>query len=90
MALRLRNRDVPLATDSSTRFVPWIIGTMVFLSALVLAVALIHLADQITFQRCLAGGHHQRAGIAAYRVAVFETSLRDHQRIPVILGHAPV
>lgn len=41
MALRLRNRDVPLATDSSTRFVPWIIGTMVFLSALVLAVALV-------------------------------------------------
>lgn len=41
MAFRLRNRDVPLATDSSTRFVPWIIGTMVFLSALVLAVALV-------------------------------------------------
>jgi cell division transport system permease protein len=37
----LRNRDVPLASDSSTRFVPWIIGTMVFLSALVLAVALV-------------------------------------------------
>ncbi len=41
MALWLRNRDVPLASDSSTRFVPWIIGTMVFLSALVLAVALV-------------------------------------------------
>lgn len=35
------NSDVPLASDSSTRFVPWIIGTMVFLSALVLAVALV-------------------------------------------------
>ena len=41
MAFWLRNRDVPLASDSSTRFVPWIIGTMVFLSALVLAVALV-------------------------------------------------
>jgi len=41
MVLRLRNGDVPLASDSSTRFVPWIIGTMVFLSALVLAVALV-------------------------------------------------
>jgi len=41
MVLWLRNGDVPLASDSSTRFVPWIIGTMVFLSALVLAVALV-------------------------------------------------
>lgn len=41
MALWRRNTDVPLASDSSTRFVPWIIGTMVFLSALVLAVALV-------------------------------------------------
>ena len=41
MALWLRDGDVPLASDSSTRFVPWIIGTMVFLSALVLAVALV-------------------------------------------------
>ncbi|MBC6441257.1 MAG: FtsX-like permease family protein [Rhodospirillales bacterium] len=35
------SNDVPLASDSSARFVPWIIGTMVFLSALVLAVALV-------------------------------------------------
>ena len=41
MVLWLRNGDVPLASDSSTWFVPWIIGTMVFLSALVLAVALV-------------------------------------------------
>jgi len=33
--------DVPLASDPSARFVPWIIGTMVFLSALVLATALV-------------------------------------------------
>lgn len=36
-----RTGDVPLASDPSARFVPWIIGTMVFLSALVLAVALV-------------------------------------------------
>ncbi|MBN35003.1 MAG: hypothetical protein CMM46_09540 [Rhodospirillaceae bacterium] len=33
--------DVPLASDPSARFVLWIIGTMVFLSVLVLAVALV-------------------------------------------------
>ena len=33
-----RSGDVPLSSDPSARFVPWIIGTMVFLSALVLAV----------------------------------------------------
>jgi cell division transport system permease protein len=36
-----RSGDVPLSFDPSARFVPWIIGTMVFLSALVLAVALV-------------------------------------------------
>ena len=36
-----RTGDVPLSSDPSARFVPWIIGTMVFLSALVLAVALV-------------------------------------------------
>ncbi|MBT5432113.1 MAG: hypothetical protein P8Q36_12930 [Alphaproteobacteria bacterium] len=41
MKLWRGSSDVPLASDPSARFVPWIIGTMVFLSALVLAVALV-------------------------------------------------
>ena len=41
MAFWRSTDDVPLAADSSARFVPWIIGTMVFLSALVLATALV-------------------------------------------------
>ena len=72
MALWLRNGDVPLASDSSTRFVPWIIGTMVFLSALVLAVALVPVST--------AFGIWQVTYLAMVALAAFAFSLLGERR----------
>jgi cell division transport system permease protein len=45
---------LPLARDPSSRFIPWIVGFMVFLAALALAVAM----------AVSNAGHHWRAGLA--------------------------
>lgn len=54
--LRQRSREVPLASDPSSRFVPTIIGAMVFLSTMVLAASLA--IENITDQ--WQAGYHPR------------------------------
>ena len=74
--MRLFRSDLPLAGDASARFLPWIIGCMVYLAALALAAALSaeNLAEPLACgsRRPL---HRRAAAVAALREK--EAKLRD-------------
>ena len=88
--LARRPREVPLARDPSSRFVPAIVGAMVFLATLVLAASLA--IDKVTDQ--WQAGHHPRLTVEVSSEAAEGGGVNEAMsvllQIPGITGARPV